>query len=846
MTLAIQELNPDFYLSIDYPQENGIPTSAAKAQLTKLVETLYADGFAAQIRPGDASHLLVFIKLLSSKCIDEIEKDLVKSFEFGVTAKDDVYSARLRVINKYLRTRKSIGGCGITPNAGEWKFVNDIVPITSAFDDSTLIEDLKSSFTESPVLTTNRIKNQYGIKIALYFEYFKFYMLWLVSLSVIGLVSYFKVKKTYSLAYTLVNLLWGTLFITFWNRKQSFLVNFWGVQNCHLVEEHYSELAELNSRHEPKNDPAPQESRRYVLFLKQLAFVPIALGFTAVLVSYQLSCFVIEIFLTDVYDGPGKSLLTLLPTILISVFVPILTIVYNLVIAQVIKWENHDNSYSRNNSVLIKTFVLNFLTSYVPLIITSFIYLPFAHLIQPHLGDIKSTISTYVTKDRFYYKYLIMLKKQEDFKMNQNRLNAQFFYFIVTNQVIQFILKYFLPLILAKLTDLVETKLLKKEKFEPKDEPTEAVWLHNIRSSLKRPVYDVNDDFRSLILQYGYLIMFGPVWPLAPLVCLIFNLIIFRVDQFKLANAKYFKPPLPSRSDSIHPWNKSLFFLTWVASVISPVVTAFYRHGTQPPKTLGQLALKNASVNVSSFLKLMLLMFTTEHGFLILSYTLYRLSDLFKSDIEWQNDFGSNDLKLRLEYYKDKEKPNIVMINDVGWEGFTVENTLGLAAPSDTDAAIEKIDTPKGGYSTSAQANITQAASRVEEKTKEIEQLPDTVPVPVPAVVDDKVEDISTEPIVIGSKEALDKIKDSTDEIISTKNSEGDLQYSTIDSNAHAEVTKVFPREDVSTSTSSNQAPSITSSSEVSRSDSMNSSSRDSRDKGKKRSGLKKIFKSKK
>ena len=60
-----------------------------------------------------------------------------------------------------------------------------------------------------------------------------------------------------------------------------------------------------------------------------------------------------------------------------------------------------------------------------------------------------------------------------------------------------------------------------------------------------------------------------------------------------------------------------------------PVVTAFYRHGTAPPKSMGQFALDKASVHVSSSVFLVLLMFVSEHGFLILSYLLFEFSSLF-------------------------------------------------------------------------------------------------------------------------------------------------------------------------------------------------------------------------
>ena len=153
------------------------------------------------------------------------------------------------------------------------------------------------------------------------------------------------------------------------------------------------------------------------------------------------------------------------------------------------------------------------------------------------------------------------------------------------------ILKYALPLILRAVFNFID-KVQKKPTLDTKnDNPDEAVWLHNVRLSLKLPEYNVDDDFRGLVMQFGYLALFGPVWPLASIVCIVFNVIFFKLDTFKLLNGKYFKPPVPKRVDSIHPWNWALFLLAWIGSIISPVVTSFYRHGTAPPKTFGSICL---------------------------------------------------------------------------------------------------------------------------------------------------------------------------------------------------------------------------------------------------------------
>ncbi|KAI5951497.1 hypothetical protein KGF54_004571 [Candida jiufengensis] len=792
MPLPLQELDPDFYISFKYPIDETTKkvNSTTDKSLYKLIELLYEKGFAATIRPGEPDVLLIFIRLSPYKFIEEAEKDLIKNYEFGITSKDDQLSSRFRIIFSYLTSNEKLGGCGITPQEKPWENVLDIVPVTTAFDETFLIEELKSNFSDTE-LSTNKIKKIYGVQIALYFEFFKYYIYWLLGLSVLGLVQFFKKSKKYSLTYAFVNLIWGTFFISYWHRKEQYLVNLWGVQNCHLIQEHKSELARLNEKFEEKSTYVHQNNTAGFRFIKQLIFVPIALTFVGVLVSYQLGCFFIEIFLTDLYDGPGKSFLTLLPTILISVFIPVLTIVYNLVANIVIKLENHDNHASKNNSIVVKQFVLNFLVSYAPLLITSFLYLPFAHLVGPHLGDIKSTISTYVGENRFYTKYLTKLKSQKEFQINQGRLDAQFFYFTVTNQIIQAFMKYALPLVIAKATRFYQLKIQKKPQLQTKDDNAhEAIWLHNVRASLSLPEYDVDADMRSLVIQYGYLIMFGSVWPLAPLASVFFDIIFFKLDEFKLQSGRYFKPPIPKRVDSIYPWNWALFLLTWIGSVVQPVVTAFYRHGTAPPKTMGQFAFDNASVHVSSSVYFVLLLLFSEHGFLILSYVLYKLGNLFKSEVEWENDFVDNDMKLRHDHYSNKVKPTIKVRDIQAWKDYTPESTLEfrppVAVPTDDSLDVEKIPLKKQGFTTSLESSETTVHSRsdqakliaekerlLRERQAELARL-------------EKERKLGPGAVSASEYDNLKRDKEEGDSIIESKSDpKGSKKYSTIDNNNH-------------------------------------------------------------
>ena len=796
---TIQALHADYVLSVKYDTDSK---SGNRGQFEKLVKTLHDGGFTTQVRSGsDASHLLVFIKLKSYEFAEQAEIDLVKNYEFGVTSTVVQHSARLRIIYAYLTNPTDLGGLGVTVGDGAWSFVTSIMPVTDSFDNTTLFEDVKQEWgriSHQKVFNTDVVVNTFGPQIGLYFEFFKFYIVWLAALSVFSTLTYvLHHHRVLSFSYTIINLVWGLLFISFWNKRQQFLVNSWGVQNCHKVDEHYSELAVINKNFEAKSSYQHAKGKNFELtrFIKQLAFVPVALGFVAILVSYQLTCFVLEIFLTEIYNGPLKIFVSLIPIVMMAVFVPILSIIYNIVAGIAIKWENHDNSYSKNNSIIVKQFVLDFLTSYIPLLITSFIYLPFAHFIQPQIPKIRTLIDANVNQSAFYYKYLIQLTRMEDYKVNQQRLSAQFFFSVVTNQVIQLGLKYVLPLVLNNGPKLVKKFLNKSDsKYEPKDDEKEASWLDNIRSAEKLPTHNVDADFRGLVSQYGFLIMFGAVWPLAPIISLIFNLITFKMDSMKLVNGKYFKPPIPNRVDSIHPWNYALFGLTWFGSVIGPVVTLFYRHGTAPPKTLGQFALDKASVHVSSSVKLLLVLFVCEHGFLVAYYVLSKLLGLSKSEIEWKNDFTDNDIKLRHDYYTGKVKPTIKAADDKSeeiWNSVTVEQTLqqaqelSLKKPSANTAK----DEPTTAFTSSSEKGASSVTNRFDKSSKAVSS-------------DEKLQD---------ERRFLESIKDAKDEIIESTQ-KGEPHLSTIDHNEHfkppsdEDVKKILKDQKTSTPNSDSSA----------------------------------------
>ncbi|CAH6721135.1 hypothetical protein CLIB1444_05S04346 [[Candida] jaroonii] len=682
-------------------------------ELTSLIELLHDKGFYTQIRDNDENSLLVFLKIASYRYSELAEKDLIKNYEFGVVSSIDNQADKLRIINEYL-TGSTIDDL----NLNKFKHVKDLTPITPIIKFSTIYQDVSKHLLNFQNPSSNFIKENFGIHIAIYFEFLKYLLVWLFFLSIFGLISYFKSKHVFSLTYCFVNLIWGVLFISFWKKREKYLINYWGNANYHYIQDHKLKLVNINEYFETKSSYKHNSNYEGYKFLKQLIFVPISLIFMAVLVCYQLCCFALEIFINEIYDGPGKSFVSLVPTVLISVFVPIFSMVYNAVVNVVIKLENHNNSYTESNSILIKQFILNFLTSYMPLLITSFIYLPFAHLIKPNLTMIRSSIESNLNSDSIYYKYLTHLKNQSEFNMNQDRLNLQFNYFIVTNQVVQLVMKYVLPHIISFVMSFVSPKT-----YKPKDNEEEAKWLDNVRKYVSLPYYNVNDDFRFIVVNFGYLVLFGPVWSLAPLITMIFFIITIKLDYFKLLNGKYFKPPVPERVDSIYPWNYGLFILSWIGSIVAPAITTFYRHGNLPPKSMGQFTLDKASINVKTS-NLIFILLISEHVFLIIWFVLNKIFSLFKSDIEWENDFSDNDIKLRHDYYSGKVKGSFPVIGDGEWEGFQAKDSITQATSIIEGGAPVVTSSVPVGKSSGIDTRDYQELKNVKDKSDDIIKVP--------------------------------------------------------------------------------------------------------------------------
>jgi len=227
-------------------------------------------------------------------------------------------------------------------------------------------------------------------------------------------------------------------------------------------------------------------------------------------------------------------------------------------------YENYDIQSSYDYALTQKIFVINFITSYLPVILTAFIYVPFATVIVPYLDIFSLTVRPFAE-----HEGQMKIPNQGAFTINPDRLRKQMIYFTVTAQVVNLGMELIVPYLkrkgFAKVKAIQSERALKRGGAVPDpsehDPPEEAVFLAHVRQEAELDVYDVAVDLREMVLQFGYLSLFSVVWPLTGCSFLANNWLELRADAMKICVDM--QRPTPFRAESIGPWLDSVMFLTW-------------------------------------------------------------------------------------------------------------------------------------------------------------------------------------------------------------------------------------------------------------------------------------------
>lgn len=381
--------------------------------------------------------------------------------------------------------------------------------------------------------------------------------------AVLGSIFYF-FGQPYSLLYSTLLLLWSITFVEWWTIRERILSVRWGTRGSAKVEK-------MRASYQPG---FPWWKRE----LRMVASIPVIFFFGVVLAALLTSIFVFEAFVTQLYTGPGHKYIVspcsshisctqtnhlsatqaFSPTILLAALVPSVLAVYHSSATKFTYWENHPTQSAHDASLTIKTFSLSAIVAYLGLALSAFVYVPFGGEVMQWVqqevfrGDLvfdktfaangtdiaSGPLNEKGTGSGVWVTDVSRARR----KLNPSRLQDQMFAYTVTAQIINTVTEIGLPYVLrfvdsfrnvksrkghgsgGKMKRVVfEDDAAKQQRTSEKDAvDTEKEgkevreFLERVRSEVALPPYNLFSDYSEMVTQFGYVVLWSTIWPLAP------------------------------------------------------------------------------------------------------------------------------------------------------------------------------------------------------------------------------------------------------------------------------------------------------------------------------------------
>jgi len=102
----------------------------------------------------------------------------------------------------------------------------------------------------------------------------------------------------------------------------------------------------------------------------------------------------------------------------------------------------------------------------------------------------------------------------------------------------------------------------------------ERAFLDRVREEAALPEYDLFVDYSEMVVQFGYVVLWSTIWPLAGAMAFINNIFETRSDAFKIA--VHNRRAIPSRTDKIGPWLEVLTFLAWLGALTNSALVYLF------------------------------------------------------------------------------------------------------------------------------------------------------------------------------------------------------------------------------------------------------------------------------
>eukprot|EP01117_Protostelium_nocturnum_P016846 TRINITY_DN6748_c0_g1_i1.p1 TRINITY_DN6748_c0_g1~~TRINITY_DN6748_c0_g1_i1.p1 ORF type:complete len:641 (+),score=171.42 TRINITY_DN6748_c0_g1_i1:268-2190(+) len=420
----------------------------------------------------------------------------------------------------------------------------------------------------------DRVKNYFGEEVALFFSYLEFSTMFYLIATVLG-IPMFALWKVYGsgwyiTVYSIFLAIWSSIFLNFWKRRQSSLNFRWNMTNWISREPTRPSFVgkerkgfeqngiwislESEGNQDEKlgwqNNFISVSSNKYFSpairkFRMVLSIIPMAIiGLIVVMITMAILSFRLWL-----QNQSVRNYGTYIGAAVNSVTIIILNTIYDKIAVALTNWENHRTQSHYDNWLVIKLFLFQFVNSY-----TSLFYIAF-----------------FKNGTELWGSDQLQDRCQEGSALNPlsggcfNELYIQLAFFLGISTAANQFSNTFLPWFLANWKRILCFCCTWENRN--KELP---IWEEE--SHLAPDEGDIF-KYNQLIIQFGYVVIFGAAFPLAPLIALFNNLINLKVYplQMLLLNNR----PNRRGANDIGVWYWILEFLGIVAVITNCALLGF-------------------------------------------------------------------------------------------------------------------------------------------------------------------------------------------------------------------------------------------------------------------------------
>lgn len=107
------------------------------------------------------------------------------------------------------------------------------------------------------------------------------------------------------------------------------------------------------------------------------------------------------------------------------------------------------------------------------------------------------------------------------------------------------------------------------------DGDSEKRFLDKVEEELALPEYNIFVDYAEMVTQFGYVVIWSIVWPIAPVFALVNNYFELRSDALKIS--KHVRRPMGDRVESIGTWLNAMSIIAWMGAWTSATLIELFR-----------------------------------------------------------------------------------------------------------------------------------------------------------------------------------------------------------------------------------------------------------------------------